>query len=267
MKNKTFLIISATALTALSSAHADLVAGWDFSQYVGPGFNSTNGADFTGEGNAQANYSDFNTPSPDVAAGAFGSIYFDGSFGSTDAVDGFSFQAAPVTGNLTSNNIQTSDLNPFNDLGSYALLTNSGQAFTNNLSLGIDDNISVVFEANIFGQGAAVNGWTLNFAAMDSLNTSTVSWEVSTDGSNYTSLGLVSSLTTTDSGFSVTSALADGSDQVFFRGTFADIEVGTSRAIFDNVGISGTVVPEPSMYAAISGLVALGFASYRRRRA
>ncbi|HAV14087.1 MAG TPA: hypothetical protein DCX06_11445 [Opitutae bacterium] len=267
MKTKTLIIASAAALTALSSANAGLVAGWDFSQYVGPGFNSTNGADFTGEGNAQANYSDFSTPSPDIAAGSFGSIYFDGSFGSTDAVNGFTYQAAPVSGNLTSSNIQTADLNPFNDLGSYALLTNSGQSFTNDLSLGIDDNISVVFAANVTGQGAGADDWTLNFAAMDSLNTSTVSWEISTDGSNYTSLGLQSSLTTTDSGFSVTSALADGSDQVFFRGTFADIELGTSRAVFDNVGISGTVVPEPSMFAAIAGVVALGFASLRRRRA
>lgn len=267
MKNNILLIAGAAAFAATTTAHAGLFSGWDFSQYVGEGFNSTNGADFTGEGNVQANYSDFNSPSPDIAAGTFGSIYFNGSFGSTDAVNGFSFQAAPVSGNLTSNVIQTADLNPFNDLGSYAFLTASGQTSTNNLSLGIDDNISVVFEANIFGQGAGVDGWTLNFAAKDSLNTSSVSWEISTDGSSYTSLGLTSNLTTTDSGFSVTSALANGSDQVFFRGTFADIEVGTSRAIFDNVGISGTIVPESSTYAAIFGVVALGFAACRRRRA
>jgi hypothetical protein len=265
MKNKTLLLVSAAALTALSSANADLVAGWDFSQFAGPGFNSTDGSTFAGEGNAQANYSDFNSPSPDIAAASFGSIYYDGSFGSTDAANGFSFQAVPVSGNLGSGSNQTADGNPFNDSSSYAFLTNSGQGFTNNLSLGIDGNISVVFEANVFGQAAGASDWTLNFAALDSLNTSSVSWEISTDGSSYTSLGLTSSLTTTDSAFSVTSALADGSDQVFFRGTFADIEVGTSRAIFDNVGISA--VPEPSTYAAIFGVFALGFAAYRRRRA
>jgi hypothetical protein len=267
MKNKTLLLVSAAALTALSSANADLVAGWDFSQFAGPGFNSTDGSTFAGEGNAQANYSDFNSPSPDIAAASFGSIYYNGSFGSTDAVDGFTYQAVPVSGNLGSGSNQTADGNPFNDSSSYAFLTNSGQGFTNNLSLGIDGNISVVFEANVIGQAAGASDWTLNFAAKDSLNTSSVSWEISTDGSSYTSLGLTNNLTTTDSAFSVTSALADNSDQVFFRGTFADIEVGDSRALFDNVGISGAVVPEPSTYAAIFGVFALGFAVYRRRRA
>lgn len=266
MKNKTILLAGVAALSALSSANADLVAGWDFSQFVGSGFNSTTGIDFVGEGNAQANYSDFNTPSPDVASSVYGSIFYDGSNGSTDAANGFSFQAAPVTGNLTSIVSQTADANPFNNAGSYALLSNSGQGFTSDLSLGIDGNIQVVFQASVAGQWASATGWTLDFAAKDSTNTSSVSWEISTDGTNFTSLGITSSLTTTDSGFQVTSGLADGSDQVFFRGTFADIEVGSTRAIIDNVGISA-VVPEPSTYAAIFGVVALGFATCRRRRA
>jgi hypothetical protein len=268
MKNKKLILFGLAAI-ATATAHADLVAGWDFSQYMGSGANSVDGSSFAGEGNAQANYSDFNSPSPDVASGAFGSIYFDGSFGSTDAVNGFtSHEAGPVTGNLLSNNLQTADGNPFNGAGSYNTLTYSGQTFTNDLSLGIDDNISVVFSADVSGEWVAGSDWTLNFAAIDFLNTSSVSWEISTDGVNYSSLGLTSNFTTTDTGYSVTSSLADGSDQVFFRGTFADIDTGTSRVLIDNVGIHASeAVPEPSTYAAIFGAIALAFTVSRRRRA
>lgn len=45
-----------------------------------------------------------------------------------------------------------------------------------------------------------------------------------------------------------------------------DLSGLTSGASFDNFMISGTVVPEPSTYAAIFGMVALGFAAHRRRR-
>ena len=37
-------------------------------------------------------------------------------------------------------------------------------------------------------------------------------------------------------------------------------------ARYDNFAITGTAVPEPSTYAAIAGMLALGFAAYRRRR-
>lgn len=43
--------------------------------------------------------------------------------------------------------------------------------------------------------------------------------------------------------------------------------VGTTtfHMTFDNMSLSATAVPEPSTYAALAGVLALGFAAYRRR--
>ena len=40
----------------------------------------------------------------------------------------------------------------------------------------------------------------------------------------------------------------------------------TSNGLYDNFAITGTVVPEPSTYAAILGALALAFVAYRRRK-
>lgn len=39
----------------------------------------------------------------------------------------------------------------------------------------------------------------------------------------------------------------------------------TASGLYDNFAITGTVVPEPSSFAVIAGVVALGFAAVRRR--
>ncbi len=46
----------------------------------------------------------------------------------------------------------------------------------------------------------------------------------------------------------------------------ANANVTPGNIVFDNVGFSGTVVPEPSTYAAIFGAIALAFAASRRRK-
>lgn len=265
MKLKTQIFIFFTSVLAVTSTNAQtLFAGWDFSQFSGSGFNSTDGSTFTGEGNVQANYSDFLSPSPDVNASSFGSIYYNGSNGSFDGANGFSSVVSPFSGNLNSASNQTSDGNPFNDPGSYSFLSNSGQPFTNNLSLAIDGDFAIVVEANVFGQGTGANGWQLTFAALDTTDASSIDWEVSTDGVNYNELGITSNLTGTDSAFTVNAGnIYNGEDQLFFRGNFSNVD---SRALIDNVGVSGSIVPEPSTYAVIFGLCALTFAIYRRKK-
>ena len=47
--------------------------------------------------------------------------------------------------------------------------------------------------------------------------------------------------------------------------TFADFS-GIDNAFLDNIQITGTAVPEPSTYAAIFGVIALGIAVARRRK-
>lgn len=46
-----------------------------------------------------------------------------------------------------------------------------------------------------------------------------------------------------------------------------DLSGLSGGATFDNFMIAGTVVPEPSTYAGIFGVIALGFAAFRRRKA
>jgi len=268
MKTKTTIVAGVAALAAVASANATLVAGWDFSQYFSSGFNSVTGGDFVGEGNAQANYSDLLSPSPSAAAGVYGSIYFDGTNGSFDGANGFTSTISPFSGNLASGSIQTADLNPFNDAGSYALLGASGQTYTNDLSLQTTVDGAIVFSADVSSLGQVGSGWQLNFAGLDAGGAS-ITWEVSTDGSSYTSLGAGADVTLSgvDTLYTVNAGAAyDNEDTVFFRGTFSGV---TSQALIDNVGISATggvsVVPEPSTYAAIFGAIALAFAAARRR--
>ena len=98
------------------------------------------------------------------------------------------------------------------------------------------------------------------------------------DGAKLTSLGKFSGLTTKDftDGFTLENLDIDLSDEDYF--TIA-ISIDTSlipELASGGMGMEGLttvrftlteyVVPEPSTYAAIFGMLALGFAVYRRRK-
>lgn len=263
---KSLLVLAAGAAMASSAGAQVLVVGFDFSQFLGSGFNSTDGSSFTGQ--ATGNYSDFYSPSPDIAAASLGSIYWDGQFGSTDGLDGFSSTIRPASNSLTSALVQTGDLFPFD---SHANLTDSGQGNTNFLSLGINlTSASIVFSADLSSQSSVGSDWTLTFAAkeLQSGESATINWFVSTDGSSYTSLdGQTKTTSSVDTEYSVTAgATADGSATVFFRADYTGID---TQSLLDNVGISATVtgaaVPEPSSLVGLLGAFA-GLAIFFRRR-
>jgi hypothetical protein len=80
------------------------------------------------------------------------------------------------------------------------------------------------------------------------------------DGSGYTSLSLTYAV----------DALGDGNwatasaDLSSFSGSF---QLNTAAgARYDNFAVTGTVVPEPSSYAAIFGVIAIAFVASRRSR-
>ena len=104
-------------------------------------------------------------------------------------------------------------------------------------------------------------------ASITQAGESTVSVLYSLDGgTNFTSLGTQAINTTQASGGQAVSILLDPSitaSDITFRVNFDDIDTGAN---FDNLQVSGTVVPEPSTYAAIFGVIALGFVAYRRRK-
>jgi hypothetical protein len=99
----TILSIAVSASIA-GSAQAYLVAGWDFSQYFNDGLLSIDGATY--QNTLSANYSDLD---PTFGAGAesaaFGTLYFNGSFGSTSVspTGNLTEEFLPTAGSLTSN--------------------------------------------------------------------------------------------------------------------------------------------------------------------
>lgn len=280
---KTILAISAlTAGTAGAlSAQSQVVAAWDYSQFSTDGFTSIDGA--TLEGSVNSNYTDFQVadangvvqkgPNHD-GAHQFGTMYWDGSFGS-DAFDNtFS----------TPNDINPSgsqDLTAGNGVGngytigsggSGLILDNQGQQFVNPKALGFTSGAngkSFVFGISLTGEAPFGTGsdWVFQFGARannDPDNASAISWDYSLDGSAYTASGITSNVTDSEGAFTVdlsgVNAL-DGASQVFLRGNLSGIDGGST--FIDN--FSASAVPEPSAFAAIAGMLALGLTVSRRR--
>lgn len=94
--------------------------------------------------------------------------------------------------------------------------------------------------------------------------TSDDTFSLSFDGSNFSSLELTFAFATDEGeSFSVQTvdlSSFDGNASAVYN--FAPAENG----VYDNFIVTGTVVPEPSSFAAIAGALALGFVALRRRR-
>jgi hypothetical protein len=266
MKNKIITIAALTAIATASSA-SSLVAGWDFSQSQ---FANTTAAQNGMQGSWSANYSyqgDTTASANYNASAAFGTVYWDGSFGSSTtnftAQDGSATVAAktsPVSG-LSSNDSQS--FSTFNASSSYTALTASGQTVAVNAVLGLTDDVAITFALDA---GTAKNSWTLAFAALDTDGAS-LGVAASTTGAfsgEQTSFGTLS-IGTTDTGYTTDFSSLGDTQTLYVRLSASSVSGGTLS--LDNVGFSAAVVPEPSTYAAIFGVIAIAFAVVRRRRA
>lgn len=267
MKTKLTIIAACTAGLFASAQAQELVAGWDFSQFSNTGFASTDGATVTGQANANWVR---NAPGSLVAAPGFntapnyGVIHYDGTFGSS----AFDLNAQLYNGGEDAGTFNTpgGSLGSSGEIGS---LTGQGQNFGNAQAMSLGSNregqsIVIAMDVSSYDSFTAGSDWNLTYAARtnDTIDgASNIGWEYSLDGSNYTFLendALTSSLT----GFSVDLSAAGATDQLFVRGTFSGID---NNALYvDNVMVNA--VPEPSAFAAIFGVMALGFAAVRRRR-
>ncbi len=267
MKTKSlFASLAALVASAFVSAPATaaMIAGWDFSQYLGDGLLTLDGVDFTTT--LSANYSNLD---PSFGAGAesatFGTMYINGQFGSTAIIpSGLNDeQILPTPGSLASNlnaPVTAPGRVPFDSL---SILQAEGQIFANELALTALAPASVVFQAHL--GAAAFNGsnWLVSFAGKTFGGTSTVGVEFSTDGVTYTSAGSAS-LTTNDTPFSVNLG-AVSSHSASVRLNFSNL---SGQPIIDNLAINGTLtaVPEPGTMLLIgSGLA--GLQIFGRRRA
>ena len=259
MRIKSLAIACAIASVGVS-AQAATIAGWDFSQYVGSGVLSTDGV--TATNRLSANYSSLDpTNNAGSESAAFGALYFDGQFGSSNvpAIGDGSEPFTPTAGSLASNlnaPVVSFGNNPFDSLG---ILHDEGQFYTELLSMAATGPVQVVFAASLNSVPQTASGWQLTFGGKAGAQ-SPLGVEYSTNGVDYLSAGSVS-LGTADTPYSVNLSTAAGK-LMFVRLTFSP--TGGTQLI-DNVAIQGAVAPEPAALALLlAGLS--GLACVRARR-
>jgi hypothetical protein len=262
MKIKALAAILATTFVA-GQAQAITVAGWGFHQYfTSGGLVSTE--DNTGQ--TTSLNADFSDLDPTFAAGlesaAFGTLFFDGSFGST-AVDPAAFPAsfspsAAVGGSLVSNPT-TEGSAFFNGAGTDGIMF-SELGFSGNFAMQAASATTVVFAADLGSDPNEGANWGLQFAARTFSGAGSIEVEFSTDGVNFSVIG-TETLSAVDSGFSVALG-ATQADEAYVRLSLS------AGAFLDNVEITADLaapVPEPvTALLGLTGVLGLGVMGRRR---
>ncbi len=242
-------ILSMAVCTSIAgSAQAFLVAGWDFSQFVGDGLLSINGTTF--RNSLTANYSDLD---PTFGAGAesaaFGTMYINGAFGSSSVnPTGNNDEAFLPTEFSLAANLDV----PKPSFDAFTVLQSEGQFSFAYLSMTAPAPVSVVFGADLSSVPETGGNWTLSFAGKTFSGSSTVGVDFSINGSSYANVGSVT-LDAADKRFFLNLGTAV-SERAFVRLNFDPSESG--QPIIDNVAISA---PEPGAiaqsFAAALGLL------------
>lgn len=256
----TSLLVS---LAISGPAQAAMVAGWDFSQYFTSGELSTDAATYTNV--LDANYSNL-VPAPGLGpnAGQFGTLFFDGQYGSTN-VDPSSptAQLTPSSGSLTQNINAPVTSAGFLSFDALTSLDNAGQEYQNELALQVQSPVSFVFAAYLASVPGLGSDWSLSFAGQTLTGSSVVIVDFSTNGQDYTNAGQ-RSLNTVDSLFTV--ALTGlPANAAFVR--FTVDTAGSQGTRIDNVALSANVIPVPEPGAAVllgAALAAFGLIGRRR---
>ena len=270
MKIKWMKVAAIAVSTAglAGTATAELIAGWDFSQYT------VDGSLHDGSGNVDtlpANYSSLDATYGAGGTGPgdsadFGTLFMDGSLGSTNVSEGAASPGPEVVAraNDTKANRQapldmdTAGNFPINVFDAFNVLLGEGQANQSRVGLTARAPVDLVFQAN---QGAALTRtWEVSFAGFAVAPTGPVDVGVEF-AANCTSYSLVDTVTLTEDeqAFSVLLANVTGDDEVCVRLTLDD---SNGQPVIDNVA-----VPEPGFAASfVAGVLAL-LGLERRRRA
>lgn len=256
-------IVVSTASMA-GAATADLIAGWDFSQYrVDGSLDAGGGAVDT----LPANYSSLAPNGAGSAAGAFGTLFMDGSNGSTNVNE-----VAPSPGpevvaraNDTQANRQapfelafSSAAFPLNSFDALNTLAADGQANQSRVGLTARAPADLVFQAD---QGVVdTRTWLVSFAgfAVNPTGNVDVDVEFAPSCGAYTSVATVT-LTADEQAFQLPLANTTD-DDVCVR---LRLDSANGQPVIDNVA-----VPEPGLAASlVAGVLALAGLARRRRAA
>jgi hypothetical protein len=257
------VILALVLITApRHDAAARMIAGWDFSQYIGAGLLSVDGVNPADT--LSANYSNLlpETTTPPYALGPnaapFGTLYYNGAFGSSDfeitgtGTEPFSPAPGTLISNLDAPILSGDSLYSFND---GIALQQSGQSYFNPLTgvVQINGPLRLVFRADLSTVPETGTDWSISFAGQTLRGVTAVSIEFSTDGTNYSSAG-VRTIDTLDQRFFV--RLSDGpSEQAFVRMNFDPTE--DQFPAIDNVAININL-PEPAgALGAVAAFTAL----------
>lgn len=266
---KIFIPCACAAFAASLASGQGIVAGWDFADV--PSLSTTvNG------------YSAEKTTSSNNGNVTSGSIIADGTFGSTNLTQDTEvfFSANGNAGQFAGFDTTTSDLFGGGETGQQSLnFDNHSSSF--DVVFGFTSAYNVVIDYDLlletssaFGggdiidiyYGASDTSTIYNVGAGDYFFTGSAgaSWYQSTGNAG----GAVSAFNSdqTNGTIDLSSATTDEASAIsYVRFSFSGLTAG-ERVGLDNVRITGTAVPEPSAFAAIAGLLALGFVAVRRRK-
>lgn len=247
-------ILSFGTLLASQSGAKVMIAGWDFAQYAGANFNIVSSSPVF-VNTLSANYSDYDpTAGAGIESAAFGTMYWDGSFGSTNGNPNPVAEAAPFSGSLT-NNTDPGILAISFD--AHTVLDAEGFAYSNFLSFEVRDtfgggNGDLVFAAT---PTIAHTDWEIRFSAtLNGVGNATVDILFSADGTTYNPVG-TATITSIDNFFSY-SVAGQASTTGFFKLDFSSIDT-TGNPVIDNVSIHGTttlLAPKPAISNSITGV-------------
>jgi hypothetical protein len=294
MNTKLRVIATLCAASGLmaAAAGAETIAGWDFSQYRASG----SLAPFTDT--LPANYSHLDpTGNAGAESAAAGTLYFDGSFGSSSTLTDFlptagtmNCERRPIGGSLQPSGcsppnvdgpVRSNRNEPWPNAGdtsfdAHSRLRAEGQAFQNLLAMRAEDNVSIVLEADA---GTLSSAWGVSFGARTVSGggddggpiscdppgatecDATITVEFSPDGSSYTSFGSVP-LTAEDTRYDVPLASGNATTGYVRLG----LVPGSNGALplIDNVAVTA-FLPEPGSTALLIAGV-LGLLAMPRRR-